>query len=321
MNLIIAVAVFICALCVFEGLGLLLKSKWDPEARRVKKQLQNLSAEQGEMQPGAIVRNRPLSSVAWLNRMLSSMPLILKLDNLLLQADARHPLGVFILASLVLGVCGFYATSLLMRNPTLATAVAGGMATVPFLYATMKRGRRMKKFEAQLPEALELMARSLRAGHALVGGLQMVAQEFNDPIGPEVQKTVTQINFGVSIEQALRNLTERVNCQDLKFLAVSIMIQRESGGNLAEILENIGSLIRARFTLRGKIRALSAEGKLSGIILAGIPFALAGFLFITTPDYVTFLVQDPAGRTLVFVALGMMAFGVAVMKKMISLKV
>ena len=171
----------------------------------------------------------------------------------------------------------------LTRNVLCAIPVAAAMGGIPFLHVSMKKKRRMKKFETQLPEALELLARSLRAGHAMVSGLSMVAQEFHDPMGAEIQKTVTSINLGVSVELALKNLTERVDCPDLKFLAVSIIIQRESGGNLSEILETIGNLIRARFKLQGRIRALAAEGKLSALILLGIPFVVAFVLWLFEP--------------------------------------
>ncbi len=321
MNLIIAISVFVCVLCVIEGLSLLLRSKWDPEIKRVKLQLKSLSSDILQNQPNTIMRNRRLSSIPWLNRILSGIPVLAKLDNLLLQANSRHHLGVFLLLSMLLALGTFYLISLLTRNVLVATPVAAAAAGIPFMYASMRKAGRIKKFQAQLPEALELMARSLRAGHAMVGGLQMVAQEFDDPMGTEIQKTVAQINFGVGVEQALKNLTERIDCPDLKFLAVSIIIQRESGGNLAEILESVGSLIRARFKLQGRIRTLAAEGKLSAIILTGIPFAVALVLSFMNPDYIRFLVDDPAGKIIVGMALLMMGLGVVVMKKMIAIKV
>ncbi len=321
MNLVVAVVVFIGVLCTIEGLFFVLLSKFDPEAKRMHRRLQALRMEQAENDVRSIVRNRPLSSVPRLNQILSGMPLMLRLDRFLLQADSRQPLGVFLLLTLVLGVSGFYVTSLLTRDIFPALLVALLIGGIPFFRVSLQKKRRMKKFEAQLPEALELMARSLRAGHAFVGGLQTVAEEFDDPMGSEVQKTVAQINFGVSVERALKNLTERVDCQDLKFLAVSIIVQRESGGNLGEILESVGGLIRARFTLRGKIRALSAEGILSAGILTVIPFAVALILAIINPTYPKVLLADPLGKVLVFVALVMMAIGIVVMKKMITIKV
>ena len=152
MNLIIAIVVFICVLCLIEGLSLMLKSKWDPEEKRVKKQLQSLSAERKAMPiNGSIVRNRPLSSIPWLNRTLSGMPLMLKLDTLLLQANSRQPLGVLLLLTLVLGLAGFYVTSLLTRDILPAFPVAIIVGGIPFFRVFVQKMRRMKKFEAQLP--------------------------------------------------------------------------------------------------------------------------------------------------------------------------
>jgi tight adherence protein B len=321
MNLIIAAFVFICVLCMIEGLFVLAQTRWSPMAKKVRRQLQALSAERSGSEGHSVVLARAFSSVPRLNRMLSGMPVMLKLDRLLLQANSRQSLGVFVLLSLVLGLCGFYAVIPLTRDVFAALPAAMIAGNMPFLCVLMQKKRRMKKFEAQLPEALEMMARSLRAGHAFVGALQTAAQEFDDPMGAEMQKTVAQINFGVSVEQALKNLTGRVDCQDLKFLAVSIIIQRESGGNLTEILESIASLIRERFKLRGKIRALSAEGKLSAIILIALPFAIALMLAVINPAYTGALWRDPVGRRLVFVAIAMMAAGMAVMKKISAIRV
>ena len=150
----------------------------------------------------------------------------------------------------------------------------------------------------------------------------MVADEFDAPLGTEFQRTIAQINLGVSVEQALKNLADRVDCPDLKFFAVSVIIQRESGGNLAEILESLSAaLIRSRFKLRGKIRTLTAEGRLSAFIMIGIPFFIAIALFFMSPGYIKVLFTDPTGKILVIAALIMMGLGVAWMKKMITLKV
>jgi len=180
----------------------------------------------------------------------------------------------------------------------------------------------MKKFDAQLPDALDLMARALKAGHALPGSLQMVATEFDEPIGGEFAKVVEEVNFGMSVEDALQNMTKRFgSSSDLKFFAIAVMIQRETGGNLAEILESISRVIRERFKLMGTIRTLAAEGKLSAIILVAIPFFVAFALSIMNPKYISVLVTDPTGKAMVFIALIMMALGIFVMKKIIQIKV
>jgi tight adherence protein B len=321
MNLIITAAVFIAVLCILEGIVLVLKGKWDPEARRIQRQLKTLSDETEIHQTTDITRKRPLSSIPSLHAILARIPQLSRIDNLLIQSNIRYPASVFLLFSLLLGFLGFYAAQLSFKTLLLSLPFAVLMCLAPYFIASAKKRRRMRKFERQLPDALDLVARSLRAGHAFSGGLQMVADEFDDPLGTEFQKTTAQINLGVGVEQALKNLASRVDCPDLKFFAVSVIIQRESGGNLAEILESISSLIRGRFKLRGKIRTLTAEGKLSAAILIGLPIFVALVLSFINPDYIRVLSTDPTGKLLVVAALIMMGLGVAWMKKMITLKV
>jgi len=192
---------------------------------------------------------------------------------------------------------------------------------IPFVYIYVKKRKRMRKFERQLPDTMDLIARALKAGHALSGGLQLVGEEFGDPIGTEFQRTVNEINFGVAVPDALKALAQRVDCKDLKFFVMSVIIQRETGGNLAEILENIARLIRERFKLQGRIRVLSAEGKLSAIILVAIPFFLGFALSIINPDYINTLFEDPIGIVLLVFASVMMALGILMMKKMVAIRV
>ncbi|HME43478.1 MAG TPA: type II secretion system F family protein [Syntrophorhabdales bacterium] len=321
MNIVITVGVFIAVLCILEGIVLMLKNKWDPEARRIQRQLKTFSHETEIHRTTDITRKRVLSSIPSLHAMLARIPQLSRIDNLLIQSNIKYPASVFLLTSLLLAVVGFYFAFLLASTLLLAAPVAVLMGLIPYFVASIKKNQRMKKFERQLPEALDLVARSLRAGHAFSGGLQMVADEFDAPLGAEFQRTIAQINLGVSIEQALKNLADRVDCSDLKFFAVSVIIQRESGGNLAEILESISNLIRGRFKLRGKIRTLTAEGKLSAAILIGIPFFIALALSLISPEYIRVLSTDPTGKLLVGAALIMMGLGVAWMKKMITLKV
>ncbi len=155
----------------------------------------------------------------------------------------------------------------------------------------------MAKFERQLPEGLDLIARSLRAGHAFTLGMRMAADEYDDPLGPELKLALDEINFGISVEEALKDLAERIDCPDLRYFIVSVILQRETGGNLAEILENISSLIRERFKFRGKVKALSAEGKLSAIILLALPFFVFLALRFTSPEYIETLFTDPIGKS------------------------
>jgi tight adherence protein B len=324
MSIAITVAVFVAVLCILEGIALVLRNRWDPEARRVQRQLKALLDEADDPsnhQPTDITRKRSLSSIPSLHNILVRIPQLSRIDNLLLQSNFKYPASVFILSSLLLAFVGFIVAHLVSNTLLLSVPFGLLIGLIPYFIASARRRQRMRKFERQLPDALDLVARSLRAGHAFSGGLQMVADEFDRPLGIEFQRTIAQINLGVSIEQALKNLALRIDCPDLKFFAVSVIIQRESGGNLAEILESIASLIRGRFKLRGRIRTLTAEGKLSAGILVAIPFLVAFTLFFLNREYITLLFTDPTGRMLVVIALLMMALGIAWMKKMITLKV
>lgn len=319
MNFLIAAAAAVAALFIIEGIFLFFAGRLDPEAQRIKKQVKELS-KIAETDVSLLTQGRPLSDVPWLNNFLLKVPLAKKMNDLIVQAGTSYSLGVFVLLSAVLALLG-YVLILMATRDSLFSILGFVFAAIPYLLLLFKKSARIRKFESLLPEALDLLARSLKAGHALAGGLQMVAQEFPEPLGPEFARTVAQITYGVGLEPALRNMTQRVDCQDLKFLAVSIIIQRESGGNLAEILESIARLIRERFKLKGKIKALSAEGKMSAIILVAIPLAVAGLLFLLNPKYIRILASDSIGRLLVFVAVLMILFGIMVIRKIINIRV
>ncbi|MRS03885.1 pilus assembly protein [bacterium] len=323
MEWLIGIAIFAAALCIILGILLALRPKWDTKVRDFNKRLDTFASSslKAGTQTDIVKKRRTFSDIPTINELLSKMSIVHRLDLLVVGANSTLPLGVFLLISCILAFSTYLILFMLSRGHFVPALFGIGMSTTPFLYLMMKKGQRMAKFERQLPDALDLMARSLKAGHAFSGGLHTVAQEFDDPIGPEFMKTLTEINLGSSVEQALKNLTARIDVPDLKFFAVSVIIQRETGGNLADILENTAQLIRERFKLLGKIKALSAEGKLTAIILIGLPFAVVGILTLTSPKYIQGLANDPAGKVFIIIALCMMACGVAIIRKIINIKV
>lgn len=321
MEWVAGIGIFAAAVCLVEGLLLLFRPKWDPEVRTVERRLEQFTTTLSQQQTTGITRRRVLSEIPKLHEILEKIPVMHQLDRLIIQAAVKLPLGVFLLLSGVLALTSYLIFAILTRGqliPLLFGLMAGA---APFFYLCVKKQQRIKKFESQLPDALDLMARSLRAGHAFSGGLQMVGQEFDDPIGTEFLQVMNEINYGAPVEQALKNMTERVDVPDLKFFTVSVIIQRESGGNLAEILESIARLIRERFKLLGKIKALSAEGKLSAIILVALPFLVVLALSFMNPKYLPVLLEDSAGRIMVVIALCMMTAGILLIKKMINIRV
>jgi tight adherence protein B len=255
-----------------------------------------------------------------LDRALSRLHPVRKLDQLLQQANVQYPLGFFLLLSITLSSIGFFVCSFTTRNVALSIAVAAVLGSLPLCYVRFKKKQRMKKFETQLPYGLDIISRALKAGYSLSSGMKLAADECEDPLSSEFDQTLDEINAGVSVPDALENLVHRVDCPDLRYFAVSAIIQRESGGNLAEILDNIAHVVRERFRFRGKVRILSAEGRLSAIVLTALPLLVVITLLFINPDYIRTLVTEPAGRAMAAVAGLMMIVGVLVMKKMVNIK-
>jgi tight adherence protein B len=321
MDLLIAATIFILTLALIEGAYYALRKIRSREKREVLRRLRGYPTTEYERQIIDIMRKSMLSEVPWLNQMLLSIRWTDKLSRLIEQSGTESTLGVFILLSILLAFGGF-VIGLWATSYTLLSLIIGFFLGIfPFLYVYLKKKRRMEKFQRQLPDALDLIARALKAGHAFTGGLKMVGDELGEPVGTEFEKTLHEINFGSGIPEALKGLTQRVDCPDLRFFIISVIIQRETGGNLAEILTKIAYLIRERFKLQNRVQVLSAEGKLSAIILIAIPFVVALALSVLNPVYIKTLFIDPVGKALVAFALLMMGIGIVVMKRMIEIKV
>ena len=321
MELITGIGIFILFVMIIEGTYLVFARRRRSEKKAVRKRLKTLSSGGIEEESRDIVRKKLLSQIPWLNQLLLKFRWIDRMNLFLEQAGTERSLGFFISLSLFLAAAGLYGASRINVGGMVSILVAAVLGTTPFFYISLLRRRRMQKFQEQFPEALDLIARALRAGHAFTGGLKLVADEMRDPIGTEFEKTLNEINFGVGVPEALRNLAARVACPDLKFFVISVVIQRESGGNLAEILEKIAYLIRERFRLLGRIRVLAAQGKMSAAILIVIPFIVALGISILNPKYIRILSTDPGGRLMVVFALIFMIIGVLVMRKIIAIKV
>jgi len=322
MNIVIPItALFITAIVVLELSFLAIRTLRNPDRGKVKKRLKELSWDEQGNDPADIMRRRVLSNVPFLHTVLLHTPGVQKLDHLLGQANTKMLTGSFLAVTFFLGLVGYVVPHALTQGRFLPLAGALLLMLIPLMAMLFKKRKRMKKFERQLPDALELVARALRAGHAFSSGLKLAADEFDDPLGTEFQQTIQEINFGVSVQDALKNLARRIDCDDLKYFVVSVILQRETGGNLAEIIDSIAYIIRERFKLRGKIRVLSAEARFSAIILSAIPFFIVLAIRVTSPDYLSALFTEPLGRVMVAIALVMMGTGMLVMKKMVNIKV
>jgi tight adherence protein B len=246
-----------------------------------------------------------------------------KIENLqrsLLQAD------MFIRPTTFLGIVGLlfctgFCLLLIQGNPAPGVLIGGLLGCTPFLLVRFKKRRKSNLFEQQMPECMELLARSLRAGHALPSAIELCSKEVDAPLGVELKVVYEEQRLGLGVNEALKRMGDRVDCQDLQFFITAVMLQTETGGNLAEILENIGFLIRERLKLKGKIKALTAEGRFSAIILACLPFVVFGALTILNQNYINILFNEPVGFQLIAAGLMSLFMGIVWMKKIITIKV
>ena len=253
-----------------------------------------------------------------LDKMLSNW---FNLTLLFEQAEVMMPVATFLGISAALGIgtaslCGYAGLNL-----ALAPIVGVFFAALPFFWLMFRRKRRFKKFAEQLPEALELVARALRAGHSLAAGFHLVSQETSDPIGGEFGRVFEEQNLGIPFEEALENLTHRIPNLDLKFFATAVILQRQTGGDLAEILDKIGTLIRARFKIWGQVQALTGEGRLSGIVLLALPPMLFVTVYRMNPDYLMLLFTDELGKKMLIAGIVSQLVGALVIRKIVNIRV
>ncbi len=248
-------------------------------------------------------------------------PKFLSLTKLFEQADCHIKPSTLFGIGLLLAAMGATLTVLLKLSIFLAPLNGAVMFSLPFVWLYFKRAKRLKKFAAQLSDALELVARALRAGHSLSAGMHVVAEEMPSPIADEFGRVFEEQNLGIAIEDSMKSMCERVPNLDLRFFVTSVGIQRQTGGDLAEILDKIGYVIRERFRILGQVKALTGEGRLSGVVLIALPFALFGFMLNAKPDYVETLWTTDLGKKMSVAAIIGQIIGAIVIRKIVNIKV
>ena len=315
------VLVFIAIVLFLEGIYLTWNTYKGPEAVRIEKRLQAISAGWEDSIEQNLIKQRLLSSSPTLERLILQIPRIHSLDRLLIQSGMQISVASFLGYTCMAIVGGMAIASLLNLHFVISLVCLVVAGSLPLLLVLSARHKRLMKIEEQLPDAIDLMARALKAGHAFSGALQMVSNEGAEPIADEFRMTFEEVNFGISMQNALMNLSTRIPSTDLRYLVIAVLIQRESGGNLAELLESISSLIRARLKLLGTIRVLSAEGRLSAWILGCLPFAMALVIQLVNPGYLNLLFTDPLGHLLIGGSLTMMVIGIFAMWRIIKIRV
>lgn len=318
---ILILLLFIAVVLMIEGVYLLWDSYKGPEASRIERRLRVMSAgAHGGGEPG-LLKRRLLSDTPFLHHVLLSIPRIHVVDRLLTQAGLTINLMTFIGLSAAFAAGGFFLGQFLLMPLFVSLVMAAFTGSLPYSYLLLQKANRLKKFDDQLPGALDLIGRGIRAGHALPSAIQMVADELPEPISAEFRIAFDEVNYGFSMEEALTNLAARIPSADLRYFVVAVLIQRETGGNLAELLDNISAIIRARQKLYGTIRVLSAEGKLSAWILTILPFALAFFINLINPNFMKILWTDEAGIKMVIGVGILMVLGILWMRKIIRIRV
>jgi tight adherence protein B len=241
-------------------------------------------------------------------------------ESLLLEAGMSMSVGVFLALSAVCGAAGWAFGLLVLKLFVAGLLFAGIGAAAPYLVVRFKRNKRLQLFEEQFPEAIDLIARSLRAGHAFTTGLGIAAEEMPAPVGTEFKRVYDQQNFGMSMPEALRAMARRVPVLDARFFVTAVLTQRESGGNLAEVLDNLSSVMRDRFKVKRQIRVVSAHGRLSGWVLSLVPPVLAAVLFMMQPQFMRILVDDPIGMRLVLAAVALQLLGTYIISRMVKIE-
>lgn len=325
---LIAFGIFLTVILTLHASYSLYRMLKDRNAsrRRFSERLGNWSTTKDAVS-GRLVRRETLSSVIWIDNFLKETAWLKKyvrldsLKKLHEQSGASQPLASYLLGSSAMALAGFVLVTHFGYPLMSAMLAALLLATVPFFVLYRMKVNRVVAFQRMMPEALELIARALKAGHAFFVGVKIVGEELGDPIGKEFQRVYEDISVGLAVPEALNRLLERANCTDVHYFVTAVAVQRETGGNLAEIMESLGMTIRKRFEFYAKVSAITAEGVLSAIIIFLLPFGMALFEYSVSPDYMSLLWTDPIGKAMAITASIMMVVGAFVTRRLIDVKV
>jgi tight adherence protein B len=315
-----AVFLFAAVILAIEGGYLWWVSSHGAAAQRVARRLQLMSGTPGRSSERiSILKQRRFSRHDLADRLLHRVGFAHRLDQLLIQSGMKWSVEQFLMWT-----CAVLVASILLGQHwpvPLRAGVSLVFSLAPLWLVRRARARRLAHIEEQLPDAADFIARALRAGHSFTNVLQIVGNELSEPLSGEFRIAREEINYGVPMSEALHNMAARIPLTDLRYLVIAILIQRETGGNLAEILGNISHIIRGRLKLAAQVRVLSAEGRMSAWILGLLPFAVAAMMFLLNPGYIKILWTDPSGIKLLWYALGMIGFGVLWLRKVIRIRI
>ena len=322
-SVIPAVLMFVATVGIFMGAYWLLILRPEAEAAgTVRKRLKGTPRQRVlTSAKNLLKRDEDFSNLGFLDTFLRRAEKISSpLQNLIEQADVRLTVGTFLLASACAGLLAFVVVQFLIHLSAAALVVAVVAAMAPYGVLRFKRSRRISQFEEQFPEALDFLARSLKAGHAFTTGISLVAEEMPTPVGPEFQLLYDRQNYGMPFPDALRDFGQRIPIIDAKFFVTAVLIQREAGGNLSEILMNLSGVIRERFRVKRQVRVLSAHGRITGMVLSGLPPTLAVVMLIISENHIQTLLGSPTGHQMIFAAIVLQVVGTLIIRKICNIE-
>lgn len=318
---IFIIMVFVTVVLLMQGLVVPVFGESAKMRKRLKKRMHEIESSTGAEAFSSLLREKYLRKLSPLERNLESLPAMEALAKRIEQAGHNIRAYRLVLLSAALGIGTMAGCYLYLRLPIAAVGAGAFAAYVPFLKIGMDRTKRMAAFEEQLPDAIDTMKRALRAGHPLAAALKFVADEMDQPVSGEFELTFGDINYGNDVRRAMLGLLARVPSVTVMALVTSILVQKETGGNLAEILENISGVIRGRFRFQRKVKTYSAEGRMSAWVLAMVPLVLFVTLWIVTPDYLPVLLEDPRGVNMILYGFVSGVIGIFWIRKILRIEV
>jgi len=321
--MIISFLVFVFALFLVLGAYLIATHGTDKKRMALQKRLNEalLHSAQTDDIDVVLARNELMSEIPWVNRTLVNLQAALQLKRMLDQADLHITPSRLLMFSFMAGMLGALAASVLTIFIPLMIMAGVICAAIPLVHVWYRRKKRFDAFLEQLPDALDLISRALSAGHAFSEALHMVSLEMPEPVATEFRKAYEEQNLGLSVKLALENLTQRMPLLDLKMCVTAVLIQRETGGNLAEILEKVSYTIRERFRIMGDLKTLTTSSRLSAWLLCGLPIFVAIAVTVMNPDYMSVLWRDPRGHYLIAAALLLQITGMLIVRKILQIKI
>ncbi len=317
---LISFFVGIAVIVVVGGAGLVLSKSLGSVAEQRLDGLSGSPKSKADAVAGILMRPQAieLGTASFWSKVV---PNVENLNRLYEQADISLPFEKFMWIVGGMAVAGGLAAALLGPHIILAPIGAIIMGVLPFAWLVHRKNKRIRLFLDSMPEAVELIGRALRAGHGLASGLRLVAEEMKGPIADEFGRVFEEQNLGIPIEMSLRGLAERIPAMDVRFFVIAVIIQRSTGGDLAEVLDKIGKLIRQRFELYGHVKGLTAEGRLSGVVLLALPPGLLGFLSVSNYNYVLPLFNTPLGNKMLMITAALQLVGAWMIRKIVAIKV